>query len=387
MNFNNIKSFLEKNDSSVKSKNDNTIEIGNCILVFPLTRANYLYKKYDILELKTLVESSNGYVKTIFTQNIISINSKFFIGKGKIEIIKNYIDNINIKNNINTIVFNTELKGTQIRNLEKYLQLPILDKNMIILNIFSMHAKTYQAKLQVLLAKYQYLLPRLTNMWNHLDNQKGGIGLKGPGEKEIETDKRIINYKINILKNKISEIQKHTINQSHNRKSAVRISLVGYTNAGKSTIMNLLSNANVYVDNKVFSTLDTKIKRIYIKNYKCLLSDTVGFINNIPYNLIKSFKSTLSEVQESDILLHIIDITSEDIIRKIKSVNSILEDLNIDKKKIILVFNKIDQLKNYNKCFLIKSKNLKIYISATENNNINNLKNIIANYINNNLLL
>ncbi len=369
--------FLLKNHNKYIFDNNNGIYLNNCILIFAFTQKNYFNKKEEINELISLVKTNKNNIVDIFSQNLYHIDPKFYIGKGKALMIYEYINNLSKEKNIDMIIFNRELKGSQIKNLENLFKCNILDKSMVIMNIFAMHARSYQSKLQVLLAQYQYLLPRLTHMWTHLEKQKGGIGMKGPGEQEIETDRRIIRKKISLLKSKLKNIEKSNFVQSKNRNSIVRVSLVGYTNAGKSTIMNLISNANVKIDNQLFSTLDTKVKKVIIKNIEFLISDTVGFINDIPHHLIQSFKSTLLETRYADIIIHVIDASSHNIDIHINTVINILKDLKIKQDKIITVFNKIDKLTSIQLNKLISIYNPFVYISAINNTNIDKLKLII----------
>ena len=261
------------------------------------------------------------------------------MGKGKIHQISNFITD----NEIDTAIFDDELTPSQQKNLEESLRCKIVDRTNLILSIFALRAKTAIAKIQVELAQHQYFLPRLTNLWTHLSKQKGGIGMRGPGEKEIETDRRIIRQQISLLKKKLEKIDKQMTTQRKGRNQLVRVALIGYTNAGKSTIMNSLSKSNVLAEDKLFATLDTTVRKVVIKNLPFLLSDTVGFIRKLPTQLIKAFKSTLDEVHESDLLIHVIDISNPNFEKHIEAVQKTLKEINCVNKKQIMVFNKIDQ--------------------------------------------
>ena len=290
-------------------------------------------------ELEFLAFTAGGDVKKIFKQKINQINAKTFLGKGKIHQISNFITD----NEIDTAIFDDELTPSQQKNLEESLRCKIVDRTNLILSIFALRAKTAIAKIQVELAQHQYFLPRLTNLWTHLSKQKGGIGMRGPGEKEIETDRRIIRQQISLLKKKLEKIDKQMTTQRKGRNQLVRVALIGYTNAGKSTIMNSLSKSNVLAEDKLFATLDTTVRKVVIKNLPFLLSDTVGFIRKLPTQLIKAFKSTLDEVHESDLLIHVIDISNPNFEKHIEAVQKTLKEINCVNKKQIMVFNKIDQ--------------------------------------------
>ncbi len=290
-------------------------------------------------ELKFLAATYNVHTTKVFTQKLEKPDSATFIGKGKVEELKNFID----ENNIDIIIFDDELSPVQQRNLEKAFQKRVMDRTMLILEIFVQRAKTSYAKTQVLLAQYEYLLPRLTGMWTHLERQRGGTGTRGgAGEKEIETDRRIIKNKIAQLKKDLKNIDKQMFLQRKNRSRLVRVALVGYTNVGKSTLMNLLSKSKVFVENKLFATLDTTVRKVILETTPFLLSDTVGFIRKLPHQLVESFKSTLDEAREADILLHVVDISHPNFEDHINIVNQTLQEINIGNKKIILIFNKID---------------------------------------------
>ncbi len=289
-------------------------------------------------ELEFLTTTAGGVAVKRFTQKLEKPHPKTFIGTGKLEEVQRYIES----NNIGTAIFDDELSPAQIRNIEKVLDCKILDRTNLILDIFAQRAQTSSAKTQVELAQCQYLLPRLTRLWTHLDKQKGGIGMRGPGETEIETDRRIIRDKITILKKKLLTIDKQMAVQRKNRGKMVRVALVGYTNVGKSTLMNVVSKSDVFAENKLFATLDTTVRKVVIKNIPFLLTDTVGFIRKLPTQLVESFKSTLDEVREADLLLHVVDISHANFEDHIASVNKILEEIESLSKPSILVFNKID---------------------------------------------
>ncbi|MDY6436435.1 MAG: GTPase HflX [Bacteroidales bacterium] len=289
-------------------------------------------------ELEFLLDTAGGVCVGRFVQTLERPNSVTYLGTGKLEELKQYIK----AEEIDMAIFDDELSATQIRNLEKELECRILDRTNLILDIFAKNAKTAYAKTQVELAQYQYMLPRLTRMWTHLERQRGGIGMRGPGETQIETDRKIIRNKIASLKEKLQEIDMQKSVQRKNRQQLVRVALVGYTNVGKSTIMNMLSKSDVFAENKLFATLDTTVRKVVIENLPFLLSDTVGFIRKLPTQLVESFKSTLDEVRESDILLHVVDISHPDFESQIETVTQTLADIGAGDKKTIMVFNKID---------------------------------------------
>ncbi|MEA1877722.1 MAG: GTPase HflX [Bacteroidota bacterium] len=289
-------------------------------------------------ELAFLADTAGAVVVKQFTQKLDMANSATFVGKGKLEDIQRFAED----QEIDLIIFDDELTPTQLRNLEKFFKLKILDRTNLILDIFAKRARTAHAKVQVELAQLQYMLPRLTRMWTHLERQRGGIGLRGPGETEIETDRRIIRDKIAKLKEQLVKIDKQMATQRKNRGKMVRAALIGYTNVGKSTVMNSLSKSNVFAENKLFATLDTTVRKVVVKNMPFLLGDTVGFIRKLPHHLVESFKSTLDEVREADVLLHVVDISHPGFEDQIEVVNETLKDLDINSKPTILVFNKID---------------------------------------------
>lgn len=292
-------------------------------------------------ELEFLTYTAGGEVVKRFSQKMEKPNPKTFLGTGKIEEINTYIKEHDVK----TVIFDDELSPAQQKNLTKILDCKVLDRTNLILDIFAQRAETSYARTQVELAQCQYLLPRLSGMWTHLERQRGGIGMRGPGETEIETDRRIVRDRIALLKEKIRTIDRQMSVQRGNRGALVRVALVGYTNVGKSTLMNVISKSEVFVENKLFATLDTTVRKVVIKNLPFLLSDTVGFIRKLPTQLVESFKSTLDEVREADLLLHVVDISHPDFEDHIASVNQILKDIKSDDKKTIMVFNKIDAYK------------------------------------------
>jgi GTPase len=289
-------------------------------------------------ELDFLAETAGAVCLRRFIQKLPNPDPKTFIGKGKLEQIKTYID----EQKVDLAIFDDELSGSQIKNIEKALGCRVVDRTSLILDIFAKRARTAQAKTQVELAQYRYLLPRLTRMWTHLERQRGGIGLRGPGETEIETDRRVIREKLARLQEKLKQIEKQSITQRKGRGEMVRVALVGYTNVGKSTIMNLISKSEVFAENKLFATLDTTVRKVVIEGIPFLLSDTVGFIRKLPHDLVESFKSTLDEVREADILIHVVDISHPHFEDQIDVVNQTLVDLGAGDKPTIVVFNKID---------------------------------------------
>lgn len=347
-------------------------------------------------ELEFLALTAGAESVRRFTQKLDRANSRTYVGSGKLEEIKEYI----YENGISLVVFDDELSPAQLRNLERELEVRILDRTNLILDIFAQRAKTAYAKTQVELAQYQYLLPRLTRMWTHLERQRGGIGMRGPGESQIETDRRIILNKISLLKEQLKKIDRQMSSQRGNRGSMVRVALVGYTNAGKSTMMNLLSKSDVFAENKLFATLDTTVRKVVIENVPFLLSDTVGFIRKLPTQLIESFKSTLDEVREADILLHVVDVSHPNFEDQIKVVNETLKDIGALDKPTYIVFNKIDayqfverseydidvekreniSLERLEKMWFSKGTPC-IFISAKEKINIENLKTNLYNIV------
>lgn len=310
-----------------------------CVFVSVCSANNTLEEINEYLdELQFLAETAGVEGEKRFIQNMERPNSKTYVGSGKLEEIKTYIT----ENEIGLVIFDDELSPSQLRNLERELECRILDRTNLILDIFAQRAKTAYAKTQVELAQYQYLLPRLTRMWTHLERQRGGIGMRGPGESQIETDRRIILDKISRLKEQLKKIDKQMASQRGNRGNMVRISLVGYTNVGKSTLMNLLAKSDVFAENKLFATLDTTVRKVVIKNVPFLLSDTVGFIRKLPTQLVESFKSTLDEVREADILMHVVDISHPNFEDHIRVVKQTLQEIGAGNKPVFMIFNKID---------------------------------------------
>ena len=315
------------------------IEYEKTILIGLITQLQDEDKSNEYLdELEFLAYTAGGEVLKRFVQKMQAPNPKTFIGSGKIEEIKQYVD----AHNVSIAVFDDELTPAQQKNIEKILEIKIIDRTNLILDIFAQRAQTSYARTQVELAQYQYLLPRLTGMWTHLERQRGGIGMRGPGETEIETDRRIVRDRISLLKKKLITIDKQMSVQRGNRGKLVRVALVGYTNVGKSTLMNVISKSKVFAENKLFATLDTTVRKVVIGNLPFLLSDTVGFIRKLPTQLVESFKSTLDEVREADLLLHVVDISHASFEDHIDSVNKILEEIDTSDKPTLMVFNKID---------------------------------------------
>lgn len=343
-------------------------------------------------ELEFLTQTAGGEVVKRFTQKTDKPNPKTFVGTGKLDEIEIYIK----ENKVDTLIFDDELTPAQQKNLSRQLDCKVLDRTNLILDIFAQRAQTSYARTQVELAQFQYLLPRLTGMWTHLERQRGGIGMRGPGETEIETDRRIVRDRIALLKEKIRTIDRQMAVQRGNRGAMVRVALVGYTNVGKSTLMNAMGKSEVFVENKLFATLDTTVRKVVIKNLPFLLSDTVGFIRKLPTQLVESFKSTLDEVREADLLLHVVDISHPEFEDHIESVNQILKDIKSDDKTTIMIFNKIDAYKaekfdeedlmiersskhysinEWKKTWMSKvGENNTVFISATEKENFEELR-------------
>jgi len=318
-----------------KSKN----EYENTVLIGLITKDQDVDKSNEYLdELEFLAYTAGGKVLKRFTQKLDVPNPKTFIGSGKMEDVRVFIE----ENDVDTAIFDDELSPAQQKNIEKILLCKIIDRTNLILDIFAQRAKTSYARTQVELAQYEYLLPRLAGMWTHLERQRGGIGMRGPGETEIETDRRIVRDRISLLKKKLVTIDKQMAVQRGNRGSLVRVALVGYTNVGKSTLMNVISKSDVFAENKLFATLDTTVRKVVIGNLPFLLSDTVGFIRKLPTQLVESFKSTLDEVREADMLLHVVDISHPSFEDHIASVNNILSEIEGADKPTLMVFNKID---------------------------------------------
>ena len=343
-------------------------------------------------ELEFLAETAGAKTIKKYTQKLNAPNPKTFVGSGKFAEIADFIK----KKHIDTIIFDDELSPGQLRNIEKELKCKVLDRTNLILDIFAARAQTAHAKVQVELAQYQYLLPRLRGMWTHLERQRGGIGMRGPGEKEIETDRRIVRDKISRLKEQLVKIDKQKTVQRKKRGQRIRVALVGYTNVGKSTLMNLLSKSDIFAENKLFATLDTTVRKIVIKNLPFLMSDTVGFIRKLPHHLVESFKSTLEELRESDVLLHVVDISHSNFEEQIEVVTKTLADIGAAGKKTFLIFNKIDaftyvkkdeddltpilrenySLEDLKKMWFAKNKDC-IFVSAKTKQNIEELKELL----------
>jgi GTP-binding protein HflX len=345
-------------------------------------------------ELKFLIDTWGAVTLKGFLQKMTKPDSKYFVGSGKLQEIKTYVKEFAV----DMVVFDDDLSPSQLRNIEKILETKVLDRSDLIIDIFAARAQTAHAKTQVKLALYQHILPRLTGMWTHLERQRGGTGTRGgAGEKEIETDRRIVRNKITLLKERLKEIDKQMATQRKNRGEMIRVALVGYTNVGKSTIMNLLSKSDVFAENKLFATLDTTVRKVVIDNLPFLLSDTVGFIRKLPTHLIESFKSTLDEVREADILIHVVDISHPNFEEHVHVVNDTLQGIGASDKKTIMVFNKIDafsftpkdeddltpikrenlSLQDLKRTWMSKNNNSCLFISATNKENIDALRTLI----------
>ena len=347
-------------------------------------------------ELAFLAETAGAIAVKRFVQKLPHPDSKIFVGKGKLEEIKKYIL---LKGNISLVIFDDELTGSQIQNIEKELQVKIIDRSDLILDIFASRAKTAQAKTQVELAQYQYILPRLKGMWKHLERQGGGVGTRGPGETEIETDRRIVKDKIGLLRKRLAEIDKQAFTQRKDRGEFIRVALVGYTNVGKSTLMNILSKSDVFAENKLFATLDTTTRKVVFEQTPFLLSDTVGFIRKLPHHLVESFKSTLDEVREADVLLHVIDISHPQYEEQLNVVNKILAEIGAADKPVISIFNKMDKyeeqafdqwlepevknqiLDDLKQRWQNETKGNCVFVSATERTNLDGLRQTILNEV------
>ena len=315
------------------------------VLVALINQAQPASKVNEYLdELAFLAQTSGAVTLKSFTQKLEKPDVAFFVGKGKLEEIRKYVQ----EHKVDMVIFDDDLTPSQVRNIERELECKILDRSLLILNIFSVRAKTAQAKSQVELAQYQYLLPRLTKMWSHLSKQKGGIGMRGPGEKELETDRRIVRDKIALFSKKLEKIDKQSATRRKARQKVVRVALVGYTNVGKSTLMQLLSKSDVFAENKLFATVDSTVRKVVINQIPFLLTDTVGFIRKLPHALIECFKSTLDEIREADILLHVVDVSHPSFEEQINVVNATLSEIDVADKPTIMVFNKIDQLMHHN---------------------------------------
>ena len=373
--------MIEKSSSALEK----TVLVG----IITINQSKQVLEEY-LNELSFLTFTAGGEVVKKITQKMDSPDPKLFLGKGKMEELASYIKRMEI----NSVIFDDELTPAQQLNIEKFLKCKIIDRTGLILDIFAQRAQTSYARNQVELAQYQYILPRLKGLWTHLERQKGGIGMRGPGETEIETDRRIVRNKITLLKKKLVTIDKQMSTQRGNRGSLVRVSLVGYTNVGKSTLMNSLTKADVFAEDKLFATLDTTVRKVVVKNMPFLLTDTVGFIRKLPTQLIDSFKSTLTEITEADLLIHVIDISHPNYQDHINSVNFILSEIEAHEKPILMVFNKTDKFLNDNemikdefdieyedksldrtKLVLSKEYNNRAYfISALNKTDINKLK-------------
>lgn len=365
-----------------------------CVLVGVITQQTTEAQAKDYIdELAFLAETAGATTVETFTQKMQDANPKTYVGKGKLEEIRNYVKS----NQIEMVIFDDELSPSQLRNIEAYLELKVLDRNSLILDIFASRARTSHAKTQVELAQLQYMLPRLTRLWTHLDRQKGGIGMRGPGETEIETDRRIIMDKISLLQKKLKRIDKQMSVQRGNRGQLVRAALVGYTNVGKSTIMNMISKSAVFAENKLFATLDTTVRKVVIENLPFLMADTVGFIRKLPPQLVESFKSTLDEVREADVLIHVLDISHPSFEEQFQVVNETLNEIGVGDKPTIVVFNKMDaydyveleegeipdtdanpSLEELRKTWMAKLNDTKcVFISAQNKGNIDEFKQIV----------
>ncbi len=373
---------------------DTEIKPERAVLVGIITPNETEAKEREYLEeLQFLVETAGGITEKTFTQKMQRADRATFVGTGKLEEIAGYVKS----EEIDMVIFDDELSPSQLRNIERELQVKILDRSNLILDIFASRAQTSQARTQVELAQLQYLLPRLTRMWTHLERQKGGIGMRGPGESQIETDRRIIQDKIALLKDRLKIIDRQNETQRKNRGQLIRVSLVGYTNVGKSTIMNMLSKSDVFAENKLFATLDTTVRKVVIENLPFLLSDTVGFIRKLPHHLVECFKSTLDEVREADILIHVVDISHPTFEDQIKTVNETLKDLGVVDKEIITVFNKIDaykpeqfqetegplSLEEFKNSWMGKHNSPAVFISAANKENIEEFKNLLYSKVKN----
>lgn len=342
-------------------------------------------------ELAFLVDTAGGVAVKRFIQRLDNPDRRTFVGSGKLFEIGEYIKD----EGIDAAIFDDELSPSQLRNIERELKCKILDRNNLILDIFASRARTAHARTQVELAQYEYLLPRLTRMWTHLEKQRGGIGMRGPGEKEIETDRRIIRDKIALLKKHLKTIDKQKATQRGNRGSMVRVALIGYTNVGKSTLMNVMAKSEVFAEDKLFATLDTTVRKVVIGNLPFLLSDTVGFIRKLPHSLVESFKSTLDEVRESDILVHVVDVSHPGFEEQIQVVNQTLAEINANDKHMLMVFNKVDawqapesgsdeagnianqSLENLKKHWIARNNPPAIFISATQKTNLDEFRDIL----------
>lgn len=371
------------------------------VLVALINQKQPEYKVHEYLdELAFLAETSGAITLERFTQRLEKPDVTFFVGKGKLDEIHQYVK----EHQVDMVIFDDDLSPSQVRNIERVLKCKVLDRSLLILNIFSIRAKTAQAKSQVELAQYQYILPRLTKMWSHLSKQKGGIGMRGPGEKELETDRRIVRDKIALFNKKLDKLDKQSATRRKARQKVVRVALVGYTNVGKSTLMRLLSKADVFAEDKLFATVDSTVRKVVINQIPFLLTDTVGFIRKLPHTLIECFKSTLDEIREADVLLHVVDVSHSSFEEQIAIVNRTLAEIGASDKPTILVFNKIDQLINHKhelngqdngeydyqppmtlaeleKTYMGNSSEEAIFVSAANKTNIDKLNQAIYNKV------
>lgn len=364
----------------------------SCILVGVITsEIDEVIANEHLDELEFLAETAGAITHTKFLQKLPYPNPRTYVGSGKLEEIKQYMKAMDI----DMVIFDDELSPSQLRNIERELECKVLDRTILILDIFASRARTFHAKTQVELAQLQYMLPRLTRMWTHLERQKGGIGLRGPGESQIETDRRIIQMRISLMKERLKDIDKQMTIQRSNRGQLVRVALVGYTNVGKSTLMNLLSKSDVFAENKLFATLDTTVRKVVIDNMPMLLTDTVGFIRKLPQQLMESFKSTLDEVREADLLIHVLDISHPNFEDQFNVVNETLNEIDKTEKPTIVVFNKIDAyqpvlnemneeeedvttLESLKKSWMAKMNKTKcVFISAQNKENVEELKEVL----------
>jgi len=366
---------------------DTAVKPERAILVGVITpdETEELEREY-LEELEFLLDTAGGITERIFTQKLQRPDGSTYVGKGKLEEIQAYVKS----EEIDMVIFDDELSPSQLRNIERELQVKILVRSNLILDIFARRAQTAQAKTQVELAQLQYLLPRLTRMWTHLERQKGGIGMRGPGESQIESDRRMIQNKISLLKDKLKLIDRQNETQRRNRGELVRVALVGYTNVGKSTLMNVISKSDVFAENKLFATLDTTVRKVVLNTLPFLLSDTVGFIRKLPHHLVECFKSTLDEVREADILLHVVDISHHSFEDQVRTVNETLKELGAGDKETITVFNKIDAYKpreedeehtltlaDFKNSWMGKHNSPAVFISAQNKENLDELRNLL----------
>lgn len=379
----------EFDNTSLEATTERTVLVGLVTRDQNETRMNEYLDELDFL-----ADTAGAVVVRRFTQKLDYPNSRTFVGQGKLAEIKEYVE----KNDIGLVIFDDDLSSKQVANIERELQIKVLDRSSLILDIFAKRAQTATAKTQVELAQYQYLLPRLTRMWTHLERQKGGIGMRGPGETQIETDRRIIQRRISLLKEQLRDIDRQKTLQRKNRGKLTRVALVGYTNVGKSTLMNLLSKSDVFAENKLFATLDTTVRKVTIENLPFLLTDTVGFIRKLPTHLVDSFKSTLDEVRDADLLVHVVDVSHPNFEEQIAVVEKTLNDVcGAADKSMILVFNKIDafsytpkdpddltpatreniSLDEFKKTWMARMNNNCVFISAKEKTNIPELKDML----------